>query len=154
MSPRHREHSRTVIVTGASAGIGRAIALRFARAGDRVGLIARDAAALKEVRHELALFGAEVAEAPADVVDADAVFAAADALERQLGPIDIWVNDAMETVFSPFVDMTPQEGEVTLGVPARKIYNAVIRMKVRHERARAAHATGRLCRSRREAFLA
>jgi NAD(P)-dependent dehydrogenase (short-subunit alcohol dehydrogenase family) len=109
MSPRVRTHSRTVIVTGASAGIGRAIAERFARAGDRIGLIARDAAALDAVRDELKALGAEVAVAPADVADPDAVFTAADCLEQQLGPIDIWINDAMETVFSPFAEMTPAE---------------------------------------------
>ena len=109
MSRRNRESSRTVVVTGASAGIGRAIAHRFARAGDRVGLIARDAAALKDVCHELAVLGAHVAEAPADVADADAVFAAASTLEQHLGPIDIWINDAMETVFSPLAEMTAVE---------------------------------------------
>jgi NAD(P)-dependent dehydrogenase (short-subunit alcohol dehydrogenase family) len=109
MSQRVRERSRTVIVTGASAGVGRAIARRFAQAGDRIGLIARDAAALNAVQDELKPFGVEVALAPADVSDADAVFAAAAGLERQLGPVDVWVNDAMETVFSPFADMTPAE---------------------------------------------
>jgi NAD(P)-dependent dehydrogenase (short-subunit alcohol dehydrogenase family) len=109
MSPRVRETGRTVIITGASAGVGRAIAYRFARAGDRVGLIARDAAALEEVCRDLAILGADVAEALADVADADAVFAAAKAIEQRLGPIDIWVNDAMETVFSPFADMTAAE---------------------------------------------
>lgn len=109
MPTRNRECSRTVIVTGASAGIGRAIARRFAQAGDRVGLIARDAPVLEEVCHELAIVSADVAAAPADVADAGAVFAAADALEQRLGPVDIWVNDAMETVFSPLTDMTPAE---------------------------------------------
>jgi len=109
MSDRVRERSRTVIVTGASAGIGRAIARRFARAGDRIGLIARDAAALNAVQDELKSLGVEVALAPADVADPDAVFAATEGLERQLGPVDVWVNDAMETVFSPFAEMTPAE---------------------------------------------
>ncbi|MGB6535531.1 MAG: SDR family oxidoreductase [Xanthobacteraceae bacterium] len=109
MLSSNRERPQTVIVTGASAGIGRAIAHRFATAGNRVGLIARDAAVLDRVRQELQQLGAEVAVAPADVADAGAVFAAAEALEQQLGPIDIWINDAMETVFSPLADMTPQE---------------------------------------------
>jgi len=109
MSLRAHETGRTVIVTGASAGVGRAVAHRFASAGDRIGLIARDAAALKDVRGELKALGAEVAEAAADVSDPDAVFAAAEQLQQQLGPVDIWVNDAMETVFSLFADMTPQE---------------------------------------------
>lgn len=101
--------SRTVIVTGASAGVGRAVARRFASAGDRIGLIARDAAALEDVRRELAAFGADVAWEPADVADADEVFAAAGRLEEKLGAVDIWINDAMETVFSRVADMTPEE---------------------------------------------
>jgi NAD(P)-dependent dehydrogenase (short-subunit alcohol dehydrogenase family) len=109
MPPRQAQRSRTVVITGASAGIGRAIARRFAEAGDRVGLIARDAAALDAVQAELQKLGAEVAVAPTDVADAEAVFAAAAGIEQELGPIDIWVNDAMETVFSRVADMTPQE---------------------------------------------
>jgi NAD(P)-dependent dehydrogenase (short-subunit alcohol dehydrogenase family) len=109
MPIHRREQSRTIIVTGASAGIGRAIAHRFARAGDRVGLIARDVASLEVVRAELQARGAEAAVAAADVADADAVFAAAEQLQRQLGQVDVWINDAMETVFSPVAEMTPQE---------------------------------------------
>ncbi len=109
MRPLARRERRTVIITGASAGVGRAIAHRFARQGDAVGLIARDATALEEVRAELQSLGAQVAVAPADVADADAVFAAAKHLEQQLGAVDIWINDAMETVFSMVADMTPQE---------------------------------------------
>jgi NAD(P)-dependent dehydrogenase (short-subunit alcohol dehydrogenase family) len=101
--------SRVVVVTGASAGIGRAVAHRFARAGDRIGLIARDAAALDAVQEEVKELGAEAAVAPADVADAQIVFAAAEGIEQQLGPIDIWVNDAMETVFSTVADISPQE---------------------------------------------
>ncbi len=107
--PRSIAKTRTVIVTGASAGVGRAIAARFASAGDRVGLIARDRQSLEATRDELAQCGAKVAIAPADVADADAVFAAADSLERELGRVDIWINDAMETVFSPVAEITPQE---------------------------------------------
>jgi NAD(P)-dependent dehydrogenase (short-subunit alcohol dehydrogenase family) len=100
---------RTVIVTGAAAGIGRAIAQRFARAGDRVGLIARDAQSLERVSRELEAAGAEVAAEAVDVADADAMFAAAERLEQKLGKIDIWINDAMVTVFSTVADITPQE---------------------------------------------
>ena len=102
--------SRVVVITGASAGVGRAVAERFAYAGDRIGLIARDAEALEETRLSLLRMGAEAAACePADVADADAVFKAAERLEAALGPIDVWVNDAMETVFSRIVDMTPHE---------------------------------------------
>jgi NAD(P)-dependent dehydrogenase (short-subunit alcohol dehydrogenase family) len=101
--------SPVVIVTGASAGVGRAIAHGFARGGARVGLIARDERALEEVAAELRGSGAECAVAAADVADAAAVMAAAERLEHALGPVDIWINDAMETVFSRLVDMTPEE---------------------------------------------
>ncbi|HEY6483517.1 MAG TPA: SDR family oxidoreductase [Steroidobacteraceae bacterium] len=107
--PDIESKSRTVIITGGTAGVGRAIAHRFARAGDRVGVIARDAAALADVREELQRIGAEVAVESVDVADAEAVFAAARRLEQQLGKVDVWVNDAMETVFSTVADMTPHE---------------------------------------------
>lgn len=99
----------TVVVTGASAGIGRAVALRFARAGARLGLIARAADALLDVKEEAERLGARTVIAPADVADAGAVLAAADAIVADLGPIDIWINDAMVTVFSPVWEMTPDE---------------------------------------------
>ena len=99
-----------MIITGAAAGIGRAIAQRFARAGDRIGLIARDGAALEKVSKEMQAHGSpEVAVEALDVSDAAAVFAAATRLEQKLGPIDIWINDAMLTVFSPLADITPEE---------------------------------------------
>jgi len=101
---------RVVIITGGSAGVGRAAAERFAREGDRIGLIARDAAALEDTRHDLLRIGAEAAACEsADVADAEALFGAAERLERALGPVDIWVNDAMETVFARIVDISPAE---------------------------------------------
>ncbi|HET7848529.1 MAG TPA: SDR family oxidoreductase [Pseudolabrys sp.] len=98
-----------VVVTGASAGVGRATAHRFAHAGARIGLIARDEAALADVQREVEQRGGAAVAAPADVSSAEAVFAAADRLEREIGPIDVWINDAMVTVFSPFSDMTAEE---------------------------------------------
>ena len=107
--PRHRHPSRTVIITGASAGVGRAIAHRFARAHDRIGLIARDENALKDVQHELRALGSEAEWEAVDVADANAMFLAAERLEQRLGKIDIWINDAMETLFSTVVDTDPDE---------------------------------------------
>ncbi len=104
-----KKNSESVIITGASAGIGRATAHRFAKAGARIGLIARDQNALEEVKREVEALGGDASVAAADVSDADALFAAAEKLESELGPVDVWVNDAMVTVFSPFVDMTPEE---------------------------------------------
>ncbi len=100
---------RVVVITGGTAGIGRATAQRFAKEGDRVGLISRDQTALEQTQRELQELGAEVAIAAADMADPDAVFDAAAHFEHSLGPIDIWINDAMETVFSPVAEMTPQE---------------------------------------------
>jgi NAD(P)-dependent dehydrogenase (short-subunit alcohol dehydrogenase family) len=101
--------NKTVVVTGASAGVGRAIATRFGAAGASVGLIARDGEALAEVKQEIERRGGKAVVAAADVADADAVFAAADKVAQQLGPIEVWVNDAMVTVFSPVWDTTPAE---------------------------------------------
>jgi short-subunit dehydrogenase len=99
----------TTVVTGASAGVGRAVAHRFARSGAKLGLIARDADALDKVKKEVEQLGGEAIIAVADVADADAIFAAADAIAARSGSIDIWINDAMVTVFSPVWEMTPEE---------------------------------------------
>jgi len=106
---RSNSTGRTIIITGAAAGVGRAIANCFARAGDRVGLISRDAVALEAVRKEVESQGAEAAFEAVDVADAPALFAAAERLEQKLGKMDIWINDAMLTVFSPVAEITPEE---------------------------------------------
>jgi len=98
-----------VVVTGAAAGVGRATAHRFAEAGCAIGLLARDASALEDVRSEVEALGGSALCLPVDMADADAVFAAAERVERELGPIEVWVNVAMVTVFSPVVRMTPEE---------------------------------------------
>jgi NAD(P)-dependent dehydrogenase (short-subunit alcohol dehydrogenase family) len=100
---------RTIVITGASAGVGRATAHRFARAGAKVALIARDAAALDEVKREVEERGGRALVLPLDVADADAVFAAADAVAAETGGIDIWINDAMVTVFAPVWNIAPEE---------------------------------------------
>jgi NAD(P)-dependent dehydrogenase (short-subunit alcohol dehydrogenase family) len=102
-------HKHTVVITGASAGVGRAVALRFAQAGANLGLIARDAAALEDVRQQAERRGATAMPVACDVADADALFKAADAIAEAFGGIDIWINDAMVTVFSPVWQMTPEE---------------------------------------------
>jgi NAD(P)-dependent dehydrogenase (short-subunit alcohol dehydrogenase family) len=103
--------SRPVVcVTGASAGIGRAIALAFAAEwGAAVGLIARSAEALDEVRREVDRLGGRGLALPLDVSDDAAVAAAAEQIERTLGPIDVWINNAMVTVFGPAEILTPEE---------------------------------------------
>ena len=101
--------NKCVVITGATAGVGRAVAERFAREGAWLGLIAREKAALEQTKGELIQLGAPVMIFPADTADAAAVFEAARAFERELGPIDVWVNAAMVTVFSPVSRMTPEE---------------------------------------------
>jgi NADP-dependent 3-hydroxy acid dehydrogenase YdfG len=98
-----------VVVTGASAGVGRAVAHAFAARGARIGLLARGEPALDDVRKEVAELGGEALVLPTDVADHAQVEAAADAVERELGPIDVWVNDAMATVFARFLDVTAEE---------------------------------------------
>jgi short-subunit dehydrogenase len=100
---------RTVVVTGASAGVGRATALRFARAGAHLGLVARDAKALNDVKAEVERLGGTAVVLPTDVADADAVIRAADEFVSAAGGIDVWINDAMVTVFSPVWRITPAE---------------------------------------------
>lgn len=100
---------RVVVVTGASAGVGRAAARAFAEAGDDVGLIARGRAGLEAARREVEALGVRAAVAVADVADPEQVEAAAAQIERELGPIDVWVNNAMVSVFSRATDLTPAE---------------------------------------------
>lgn len=98
-----------VVITGASAGVGRATAHEFARRGARIGLIARGVEQLEATKKEVEDLGGEALILPTDVSRADQVEAAAAQVEEQFGPIDIWVNAAMVTVFSYFWDMTPEE---------------------------------------------
>ncbi|ABA05564.1 short-chain dehydrogenase/reductase SDR [Nitrobacter winogradskyi Nb-255] len=100
---------KVVMITGGSAGVGRAAARAFAREGANVALLARDVAGLEDAKAEIESFGGEARIFPADVADAEAVFAAAAQCEVELGPIDIWVNNAMATVFSPVEQLTPEE---------------------------------------------
>jgi len=94
-----------VAITGASAGLGRAIAHAYAKRGASLGLIARNPEALDAARQECELLGGRAIVLPTDVSDADAVEQAAVRLEQEFGPIDIWINDAMVSVFSPVKEM-------------------------------------------------
>jgi NAD(P)-dependent dehydrogenase (short-subunit alcohol dehydrogenase family) len=98
-----------VVVTGASAGLGRAIVERFARDGAAIGLIARGAERLEQARAEVERLGGRAIAIPLDVADADAVEAAAERVERELGPIDVWINNAMVSVYSPIREMPAAE---------------------------------------------
>src|SRR5690554_2677420 len=101
--------NKIVVVTGASAGVGRATAVEFARQGATVALLARGKAGLEGARAEVEAAGGKAWVQTLDVADADAVDAAAERIEAELGPIDIWVNNAMVTVLSPISQMTAEE---------------------------------------------
>jgi short-subunit dehydrogenase len=101
--------TRVVVVTGASAGLGRAVAHAFARPGTKIGLVARNPEALDAARAEVESKGADALTVPCDVADAAAVEAAAGAVELAFGPIDVWVNNAMVSVFSPVKETTAEE---------------------------------------------
>jgi short-subunit dehydrogenase len=101
--------AETVVITGAAAGVGRATARAFGRRGARVGLLARGVDDLNDAAAEIEAAGGTALVLPTDVADADALEAAAEAVEREFGPIDIWVNCAMATIFAQFWDITPDE---------------------------------------------
>ncbi len=98
-----------VVVTGASAGVGRAIAQEFGSHGARVALIARGKERLQEAKEEIEAMGGEAITFAIDVSDAEQMEAAAALVEEKWGPIDVWVNNAMVTVLSPVKDMKPEE---------------------------------------------
>ncbi len=98
-----------VVITGASAGVGRATARAYAQEKARIGLVARGREGLEGARREVEERGGQALVLPTDVSDPDQVEAAAAAVEQQFGPVDVWVNNAMTTVFSPFLKMTPHE---------------------------------------------
>ena len=108
---RRRRASEVVAVTGASAGVGRAIAHAFARRGAHVALLARDRDGLAAAASEVEQLGGRALAVPVDVADSSAVDIAAATVEDALGPLDIWVNDAMATILAPLHATTPAEFE-------------------------------------------
>ena len=100
---------RVVVVTGASAGIGRALVRILATRGARLGLVARGVERLDETAREAERLGGRALSIPADVADAGALEEAARRTEAEFGPLDVWVNNAMASVFSPIGEMTPEQ---------------------------------------------
>jgi NAD(P)-dependent dehydrogenase (short-subunit alcohol dehydrogenase family) len=105
------DNRRVVVVTGASGGIGRATAQRFAARGDTVALLARGTRGLEGARRDVESLGATAAVYAVDTADAAAVDKVADRIEDELGEIDVWVNVAFTSVFARFVDIEPEEFE-------------------------------------------
>jgi NAD(P)-dependent dehydrogenase (short-subunit alcohol dehydrogenase family) len=103
------QEPEVVVITGASAGVGRATARLFGRRGAKVGLIARGRDGLEAAKREIEALGGEALVLPLDVADHDAVEQAAAEVEGAFGPIDIWINNAMLSVFSPITEMQPDE---------------------------------------------
>lgn len=103
------EKSEIVVVTGASAGVGRAVARAFAKQGARIGLLARGLDGLEATKGDVEALGGHAFIVQTDVADADQVEAAAEAIEEAFGPIDVWVNNAMTSVFAEFIDVDPDD---------------------------------------------
>lgn len=100
---------QVVVITGATGGIGRAAAAEFARHGAHIALLARGEEGLEAARREIESLGGRALAIPTDVADYAAVERATQRVEDELGPIDVWVNDAFTNVFSEFWDVTPEE---------------------------------------------
>lgn len=104
-----RSEPRTVVITGASAGVGRACVRAFATNGNRLVLVARGLAGLRAAAADARAAGSPVCTVAADVADPQACEAAAQRAEAEFGPIDVWVNDAFVSVFAPFTSIEPEE---------------------------------------------
>lgn len=107
-SPEKRTRE-VVVITGASAGVGRATAQAFARQGARIGLLARGRDGLEGARADVENEGGKALAIPTDVANSQEVEAAAEAVEKTFGPIDIWVNNAMTTVFAPLKQIAAED---------------------------------------------
>jgi NAD(P)-dependent dehydrogenase (short-subunit alcohol dehydrogenase family) len=127
--------AKVVVVTGASAGVGRAVVRKFASEGASIGLIARGRSRLESAKREVDARGGKALVIPADVADANAIDQAAERVERELGPIDVWINDAIATIFAPVEKIKPEEFKRTTEVTYLGfVYGtmaALKRMKVR-----------------------
>src|SRR5438270_1009196 len=102
-------NSEVVVITGASGGVGRATARKFAAEGAKIGLLARGRKGLEATAREVEQAGGQALVLPTDVSDYDQVEAAAASVEDAFGPIDVWINDAMVTVYAEFLDIEPEE---------------------------------------------
>jgi short-subunit dehydrogenase len=115
-----------VVITGATSGVGRATAVRFAREGARIGLLARGNDGLEGAAKEIETSGGTALPIDVDVVEADRVEAAAQAVEEQLGPINIWINSAMTTVFAETKDIPSDEFRRVMDVNYLGVVNGTL----------------------------
>jgi short-subunit dehydrogenase len=100
---------KVIVITGASGGVGRVTAWEFAKQGAKVVLVARDSLQLEGTKKEVEVYGGQALSIVADIADHDQVEEIATRAEREFGPIDVWINNAMNSVFAPFKEITPQE---------------------------------------------
>jgi NAD(P)-dependent dehydrogenase (short-subunit alcohol dehydrogenase family) len=107
--PNVRPRPQVIVVTGASAGVGRATVRAFARRGALIGLLARGRDGLGGTLRDVDALGGRAIAIPTDVADPQQVEQAADEVEREFGPIDVWINNAMTSVFSPITELTAEE---------------------------------------------
>ncbi|HEY7123665.1 MAG TPA: SDR family oxidoreductase [Ktedonobacterales bacterium] len=125
-----RNKPEVVVVTGASAGLGRAIVQEFAKHGAQIGLLARGRERLEATRKEVEALGGQALALPTDVADYEQVERAAEAVEQAFGPIAIWINNAMVGVMSPVKDMEPEEYKrVTAVTYLGQIYGTLAALK-------------------------
>ncbi|HEY7210774.1 MAG TPA: SDR family oxidoreductase [Bryobacteraceae bacterium] len=101
--------NEVVMITGASAGVGRAVVREFAKRQASIGLIARDSARLQAAKAEVEELGGRALAFPADVSDSESIERAAESVKNEFGPLDVWVNNAMTTIFAPLDEITPAE---------------------------------------------
>lgn len=129
------EHKGVVVITGASAGVGRACVRAFADNGYDIALIARGVEGLEGAKKEVEGRNQKAAYYSLDLADADAIEAATERIERELGPISIWVNNAMNSVFSPIKEMTPEDYKrVTEVTYLGQVYSALSALKRMRQR--------------------